>query len=361
MREIFIIFVLILSIFMCAADDSSKYPMTITDSLGRNVTIDVPVERIVVLNSDAAEAVAILGCADKIVGVSDTVKNKEYYFPQLKSVQLVGTWREPDYEMIAEIAKVGDKVVPNILVITYTSPGKPYGAEEAASKLEPFGIKVVGLDLYKPETMIQEILTLGRILDREEMARSYVEWYEKVKGDVEDAVKDRSVPKVYVESTSKGGSYTTHGPGSGVDQLVSIARGHNIASDLKEAYPVVDWEWVISRNPEIIIKKVSYTDRTPYPFGWERPPSQDSVKLENILNEIISRPGSESISAIKNNRVYLMNWEITAGLDDVVGLAYMAKILHPEIDLDPDGIYREYLQMLGVDYPKGRIFIYPEI
>lgn len=361
MRNLIISLTLILSIVLCAAEGSSEYPITITDSMGRDVTIDVPIERIVVLNSDAAEAVAILGCADEIVGVSDTVKNKEYYFPQLKGVQLVGTWKEPDYEMIAEIAKVGDEVVPNILVITYTSPGKLYGVEEAAAKLEPFGIKVVGLDLYKPETMISEILTLGKILDREEEASRYAEWYENVQEEVEDAVKDESVPKVYVESTSKGGSYTTHGPGSGVDQLVSIARGHNIAADLREAYPVVDWEWVISKNPDIIIKKVSYTDRTPYPFGWEIPPSQDSVKLENILNEVISRPGSESISAIKNSRVYLMNWEITAGLDDVVGLAYMAKILHPEIDLDPVSVYREYLQMLGVDYPENRTFVYPEI
>lgn len=361
MRRLLLISVLISSVLLCAAEDSSKYPMTITDSLGRNITIDVPVERIVVLNSDAAEAVAILGCTDKIVGVSDTVKNKEYYFPQLKNVQLVGTWKEPDYEMIAEIAKKGESVVPDILVITYTSPGKPYGAEEAAKKLTPFGIKVVGLDLYKPETMRSEILTLGRILNREEEARKYVEWYEKVTDDVESAVKDKAVPKVYAESTSKGGSYTTHGPGSGVDQLISIARGHNIASDLKEAYPVVDWEWVVSRNPDIIIKKVSYTDRTPYPFGWERSPSSDSVNLESILNEIINRPGSETINAIKNNRVYLMNWEITAGLDDVVGLAYMAKILHPEIGLDPESVYKEYLQMLGVDYPKSRIFVYPEV
>lgn len=178
---------------------------------------------------------------------------------------------------------------------------------------------------------------------------------------VEHAVKDKSVPKVYFESTSKGGSYYTHGPGSGVDQLIALARGHNIASGLKEAYPVVDWEWVISKNPDVILKKVSYTDRTPYPFGWEIPPSQDSVKLENTLNEIINRPGSGSINAIKNNRLYLMNWEITAGLDDVVGLAYLAKILHPEIDLDPESVYKEYLKMLGVDYPEDRMFIYPEI
>lgn len=360
-KNIIIILILMLSVFPCAAEDASKYPMTITDSAGREITIPMPVERIIVLNSDAAEAVAILGCTDKIVGVSDTVKNKEYYFPELKDRQFVGKWNDPDYEIMAEIAKKGDKIVPDILVIAYTSPGKPYGVEEVDKKLSPFGINVVGFDLYKPESMISEILALGRILGREEEAERYAEWYERVKADVERAVENTDVPKVYAESTSKGGAYTTHGPGSGVDQLISIARGRNIANDLQGAYPVVDWEWVISENPDVIIKKVSYTDRTPYPFGWEKAPSVDSVKLEGIRNEIIGRSGSENINAVKKNRVYLMNWEITAGLDDVVGLAYMAKILHPEIDLNTGSIYQEYLQMLGVEYPKGRIFVYPEV
>ncbi|MEN3036557.1 MAG: ABC transporter substrate-binding protein [Candidatus Methanosuratincola petrocarbonis] len=353
---------MLLAAFIVVSCAYAEYPMTITDSAGREVTIQMPVERIIVLNSDAAEAVAILGCADKIVGVSDTVKNKEYYFPQLKDRQYVGKWSDPDYEMIAEIAKIGDEIIPDILVITYTSPGKPYGVEEVDRKLAQFGIPVVGLDLYKPETMISEILTLGKILDREVEAKRYIEWYEGVRADVERAVeKSTTVPKVYAESTSKGGEYTTHGPGSGMDQLVSMARGLNVANDLTGAYPVVSWEWVISQNPDIIIKKVSYTDKTPYPFGWERPPSVDSVKLEGIRNEIIGRTGSGNINAVKNGRVYLMNWEITAGLDDVVGLAYMAKLIHPDINLDPVGIYKEYLHMLGVEYPENRIFVYPEI
>ncbi len=356
-----ILLALMLLIFIPAVEGTSSYPIKVNDSAGREVTIDIPIERIIVLNSDAAEAVAILGCADKIVGVSDTVKNKEYYFPQLRDTQMIGKWSDPDYEMIAEIAKKGEEIVPDILVITYVSPGKPYGVEEADKKLSPFGIKVVGLDLYKPESMISEILTLGKILDREEEARRYAEWHEMTKAKVEKAVAGTNILRVYAESTSKGGSYTTHGVGSGMDQLISLARGINIGNEVTGAYPVVDWEWVISKNPDVIIKKVSYTDRTPYPFGWGRPPSIDSVKLEGIRNEIVERAGSKSINAIKTNRVYLINWEITAGLDDAVGLAYLAKIIHPEIDLDPVEVYKEYLRMLGVDYPDGRIFVYPEI
>ncbi|MDI9617418.1 MAG: ABC transporter substrate-binding protein, partial [Methanothrix sp.] len=70
---------------------------------------------------------------------------------------------------------------------------------------------------------------------------------------------------------------------------------------------------------------------------------------------------ASGVNAVKNNRVYVVNWEIMAGLDDVVGLTYLAKILHPEVNLDPESVYMEYLEFLGVKYPEDRMFVYPEV
>jgi len=39
----------------------------------------------------------------------------------------------------------------------------------------------------------------------------------------------------------------------------------------------------------------------------------------------------------------------------------MAKLFHPEINLDPVGVYKEYLALLGVQYPEGRTFVFPEL
>ncbi len=351
-----IICIALIPLIVLVSCASAEYPMTITDSAGREVTIEMPVERIIVLNSDAAEAVTVLGAADKIVGISDSVKNKAYYFPKLKGKQSVGKWNEPDYEMIGEIAKSGDAIKPDIIVISYTYPDKPYGIVEIAKKLEPFGITAIGLDFYKPENMTREIELLGKILGKEDEARRFIAWYEEKRADVENAVAGKNVPKVYIEWSSKGGELTTMGTGSGAAQLVSMARGYSIAKDLKDAYPKIGWEWVISKNPDVIIKRSTSSQ-----LGWEKPPSADSVNLETTLNEILGRSGAASISAVKNDKVYVVNWEIMAGLDDVVGLTYLAKILHPEVVLDPESVYGEYLQFLGVDYPEDRIFVYPEL
>jgi iron complex transport system substrate-binding protein len=48
------------------------------------------------------------------------------------------------------------------------------------------------------------------------------------------------------------------------------------------------------------------------------------------------------------------------GMESVAGLAYLAKILHPESDLDPASIYKEYLERLGLEFPEDRIFVYSE-
>ncbi|KAF5437826.1 ABC-type Fe3+-hydroxamate transport system, substrate-binding protein, partial [Candidatus Methanophagaceae archaeon] len=53
-----------------------QYPRQISDSANRTVTIYKPITGIVVLNSDAGEAVKILGAGDKVVGIIDTVQEK---------------------------------------------------------------------------------------------------------------------------------------------------------------------------------------------------------------------------------------------------------------------------------------------
>jgi iron complex transport system substrate-binding protein len=64
-------------------------------------------------------------------------------------------------------------------------------------------------------------------------------------------------------------------------------------------------------------------------LGWEAGPSKDTI-------------------------------EMLYGLDNPVGLAYMAKLLHPEVDIDPREIWNEYQELMGSDYLENRIFVYPE-
>ena len=339
----------------------ADYPLTITDSAGRDVTFPQPVERIIVLSSDAAEAVVMLGAADKVVGVSDTVQKKGYYFPQLKKKQSIGKWNQPDYEMIGELAKGSEEsITPDILVIGYSYPDKPYGIFGVEKGLAPFkDIRTVALEFIKPENMTREIETLGKILSKEAEAQDYINWYREKRASVEQAVNGLNKPRVYAEWSSTS-DLSTLGAGSGFDQVLGVANGYNIARKLGDAYPKVGWEWVVTQNPEVILKRQTQSsDQTE--IGWQSGPSQDTVKLQAAQNELLARSGASGISAVKADRVFVLDWDVLNGLDQAVGITYLAKLLHPETDLDPASVHKEYLQLLGLEYPEGRTFVYPEL
>ena len=83
------------ALLLCGLAWAADYPLTVTDTAGREVTFTQPIERIIVTSSDAAEAVVMLGAADKVVGISETVKKKGYYFPDRKDKQSVGQMECP--------------------------------------------------------------------------------------------------------------------------------------------------------------------------------------------------------------------------------------------------------------------------
>lgn len=388
------------TLLMVTPVNAKDYPFSITDSAGREVTIQMPITRIIVLNTDAAEAVKVLGAINNITGVDKGIPTKkEYYFPELKDTKSVGAWNDPNFEKIVEIAANGtDTIVPDILVIQYAYTGATvkYGVDYLANGLKDYpNITVVGLDFYKQDTICEEIEKLGEILERETEAQNFLNWRDgkekavadgitmiklKMKGELSNAILSylkatylgEAVerlelnelrryawsysygPKVFIESKYKGiGEISTRGPGSGDHATCTMAGGYNIASDLGIPYPKVDWEFVLNKNPDVIIRGV----RTEPSWGWS------SVSApKGIVDEIKSRPTAESIFAVRDNRVYAFCNEPLYGLDNVAGLTYWAKIFYPEINLDPKAVYTEYLtKFMSISYPEDNVFVYPPL
>jgi iron complex transport system substrate-binding protein len=355
--------IMLISVCAMAASDGSdsSYPKTITDGANRTITITMPIERVVVLNSDIAEALKILGVDDKIIAVTDSVKNRRTYFPDLADKQVIGKWTEPDYEMIGEIAKGGkDEIEPNIIVLGYAYIDKPYGAPGVENGLAPFkNILNAGFDIHKPDEFANDLMILGNIFGKEAEAHEYLNWYKEKTEDVKKAVNGLNMPKVYLESSStspKIGELGTYGKGSGLTQLTRIANGYNAAKDLELEWPKVEWEWVVKQNPEVIILTKYVTAEK---LGWDAAPSTDSVDLEKMINELKSRPGASSVPAVKNNRIYVFDSYKFFGPDGAIGLTYLAKALHPEADLDPTSVEKEYFKHIGLEFPDNAVSVYP--
>ncbi|NMB85847.1 MAG: ABC transporter substrate-binding protein [Methanothrix sp.] len=321
--------------------------LTVSDSIDRNVTIKMPAKSLIALGSYRNEAVKILNAQDMMVGVSSDIIEMKYYYPELADKPAVGTWSTPDSEAIVNLR-------PDI-VITSANRDRATKLEES---LKSAGIAVLGLDFYRDNIIRSEMKTLGFILNKNDEADRYLQWrngYEQPIRDYVAALKEDEKSRLFMEWGSKNtiSEISSYGKGSSGDSVCDFTGGRNIAADLPE-YPKVDSEWVLKENPDVIIKSLAPGSGS---AGWNSTKEAAAI-LKSYVDE---RPGWSNLDAAKNNRIYLLSTEIAWGPDGIVGDAYYARWLNPEIDIDPEKIYKEYLEMfMGLEYPEGVVLGYPE-
>ncbi|MDH7578671.1 MAG: ABC transporter substrate-binding protein [Bacillota bacterium] len=313
--------------------------ITITDSTGRLVRVPCPPRRIISVNGNASELICAFGAGEKIVGISDTTD----FPPLLKDKTKVGKVMTPNIEKIAALK-------PDLFIA--------YGSgmalkQEIVSKLQKLGIPVVLLDCYKLETMAQDVRILGKILAREKEAGEYLAFFEKYRRLIESRTEKlpaKMKPLVYLELFS---DYHTVSAGSGAAQMLEAAGGRNVAGGFRVPYPQVSSEWVLARNPQVVVH-ISSTSSLPSGFG------KSPEALKKKRSEIISRPAWRNVRAVQTGKVYLPSSEIYTGPRGIVGLAYLAKWLHPRLfpDVDPEAIHRELLKKFHGLELKGA-WVYP--
>lgn len=291
--------------------------VTFTDSNGHSITLPATANRILVTNSDAAEVLIAMGAKDKIVGITDTVKQNPLLAPLLSNITSVGIWDNPSVEQIA--------VLKPDVVITYAS-WQPKDADE----FKAANITFVGLDCYKLNTLSHDINAMGIIAGEQQNATAYANF---IQSNI-DLVKNRTVnltdaqkPHVYWEQNS---AFSSAGNGSGGDDLIKAAGGINIAGNQSGSYPKVSAEWVTQQNPAIILKTTGY--------------NTTQANMSSIISEIDNRTGLSSTDAAKNNKVYVMKTSLAFGPKGVIGLMYTAKIVHPDLfkDMDPNVVFDQY-------------------
>lgn len=322
--------------------------LIILDGINRTIKIAMPVKGIVPLVDRDAKVLAVLGALDKTVAVADDIKkSKEYSVILLRFTEFpsVGSYSDPDLEKLLELK-------PDVVL------AHSVNAEKIAKSL---GDKVIvlGFPPSTPESIVDELLKLGYVLNREGNSREYMNGFrDKYLNLIQERIKDlpeNEKPKVYVENSN--GPYQTSSKSSVVQGLVELVGGRHIFSDLEGGpHSTVDAEDVLKRNPDIIIKYASKDDSG---YGIN-----DSAKMEALRREIMSRPELADVTAIKSDQVYVMSSYLSYGTDFPVLLVYWSKWLHPALfkDVNPEKVHREYLKMFcGKDYAPGEqgAFVFP--
>lgn len=272
----------------------SKYPMEVEDGLGNKVTIQNKPWKIVSLAPSHTEILYTLELGNKIVGVD----NNSDYPEDTKNKEKVGDYLSVNVEKIIELG-------PD-LVIQY-GPGD----ENVNARIREAGIAILSYEPESIDEVINLMLELGKITDTVATAKMETIVMQSKLEYITNTVKDAEKTKVFYEVWND--PLMTAGPGTFLDELITLAGGENIAKDAQEGYPIYDIEQLIEKDPEVYLSAKDSEEKT----------------VESIKN----RSGFEGINAIKNDRVYLLEPNIISrpGPRIVDGLEIIAKSLHPEL------------------------------
>ena len=147
--------------------------------------------------------------------------------------------------------------------------------------------------------ILSEIRQVGKITGHEKQAEEIASGMEKEIKRIKNS--SNSVKKsVYWEIWTP--PYMSVGKNSFISELIEIAGGKNIFSDVKEAYPIVSEEQIIAREPEVIIIPDNLTEgpeQIKNRNGWSSVPAVKNNQVYALDSDLISRPSPRIIQALE--------------------------------------------------------------
>lgn len=253
-----------------------KYPMTVTDDLGRNVTISKEPARIISAAPSNTEILFALGLGNKIVGVTEYCN----YPPAALGKEKIGGFSTVNIEKIISLK-------PDIVLASDKT------GEENIRKLEKFGIPVVVFSPKDFEETLKNIELAGRVTGTEEAGKRITDDMRKRIDTVRvNAKKLGHKPGVFF--VVSGEPLMAAGPGTLINDLIEASGGRNIFADAETRYPMVSLESVLKRDPEIIITN-----------------TRDKHTALNF-EEVTGKKEWQNINAVKNGRMYVIDADIVA-------------------------------------------------
>jgi iron complex transport system substrate-binding protein len=278
----------------------SPTPLTITDGLGRSITLQAYPQRIVSLAPSNTEILYAVGAGDRVVGRDEFSD----YPPEAKNLPSVGGGFG-DYNNEAIVQLKPDLV----LAAEINTP-------EQVKALEDLGITVYLLS--NPTTldeMFSNLTTVAQLTGNQSQAETLVASLQKRVNAVNEKIMPLSYrPSVFYEldATDPNAPYTA-GSDTFVNTLIDMAGGFNIASDIAGQYLQMSSEELLVRNPSVIILGDAA-------YG---------VSVEDVK----ARPGWSQIAAVLNDQIFAFDDNLVSrpGPRLVDGLEELVKLLHPGI------------------------------
>jgi iron complex transport system substrate-binding protein len=323
-----------------------QYPLTVTDSLGREVTI--PAEPKAVLLGSGFNLVALsLVHPDPVsilAGWPSDMKgdNPEIYarfkdkFPKIEEVPIIGDGIGMSLEATLSLKA-------DLAILANWQADTDLG-KQAIGYLEQTGVPVVVVDFNSDalNNTAGNMRLLGKVMNREEQANAFADFYEARVKRIRDRVAEHKDPGPTVLMDAFPNpekccyAYGTGGLGA----FIAITGSRNIAESLPAQGGIVSTEFIVAANPDVYIATASPGGTySAFSIG----PGVDRNEARETLARAVSSPFLTNLKAVKDERVYgLWNFFNAVPLNILAAEAF-AHWLRPEIfaDIDPDQTMKE--------------------
>jgi iron complex transport system substrate-binding protein len=276
------------------AEGATSYPLTVTNC-GEEVVFDAPPERVILLESAPVTILDGLGVLDRVVSRAGTFP-PDYYDADL-------TVRIEGIETLSDDIDASGHLTMSIEVVLAQEPdlalGLPEGITRAA--LLRSGTNTLIQPVYCPsglgdtsfETLYEEILTYGKIFDRNAEAEALVTELRGRTAAV--AAATAGTPKrtaAVLYPSVGGGPLYAYGRASMSQPQLDAAGFENVFADTAERVFEVSIEELLARDPDVLILLYQ---------GDE----------DGVVEEVTNLPGGDTLRALENDDVLVQLFNFT--------------------------------------------------
>lgn len=275
-------------------DNQTSFPVTVTDSLNKEITLENAPKRIISLTPSNTEILFGLGLDEEIIGVSD---NDTYPEEALTKEKVGGM--EFNLEQLISLQ-------PD-LIVAHESGLYSFN-EEAIAQLEAVGIPVF---VVKNAATFEETYTtieqIGQLTGKTKEATEIITTMQKGIQDIEVKVADLEEKSVFIVVGTEPDLYAT-GKGTFMDEMLQVLNVENAVPEL--GWPMYSAEQFVKSNPDAII-----------------------VTYESDVDAIVKNPAYAEMDAIKNGNVHVVDGDTTSrqGPRIVEGIESIGEAIYPEV------------------------------
>lgn len=213
---------------------SSEPAVRVTDDADRRIRLVRPPSRIVSLVPSATEILLDLGAGARLIGRTDFDT-----LPPLDTLPSVGGGLHPSIERLVALE-------PD-LVIRFAAASD----RRTPDRLDALGIRHLAVRPDGVDDVRRIVTMLGRVVGARARADSLVARIDSTLADV--AARVQHLPRKRVAFVLEGSPPWVAGPGTFIDQLLEVAGGENVFSDLGDLYGPVSPEAFVSRSIDVVV------------------------------------------------------------------------------------------------------------